>query len=174
MKRLVFFINRLEEGFLAFTLLGLALMSFTEVVLRYVFNHSFTWFEEFSRYVSVLITFLGASLGVKYGLHFAMDFFVEKAGFRLGNLMRVVSNLLCATLFVVIAWYGFTHVGKFMRFGTTSAAMGLPMYWAYLPIPIFSVLMALRFLHQAWRHGVGMVRNVRVMNLTPPKIGEEA
>ncbi len=174
MKRVINILNRLEEGVLAMTLLGLALMSFVEVVSRYLFNYSFTWLEELSRFVSVFITFLGASLGVKYGMHFAMDFFVEKGGNRLGNAMRVVSNLLSAVLFAVIAWIAWKHVGKFMRFGTTSAAMGLPMYWAYLPIPLFSMLMAWRFLHQAWRHGRGMLGNQRVPVLSPPKIGEEA
>ena len=173
MKRLVFILNRLEEGVLAATLLGLALMAFMEVVLRYLFNHSFTWFEEFSRFTSVFITFLGASLGVKYGLHFAMDYFVEKAGLRLGNLMRVASNLLSAVLFAVIAWLSWQHANKLLLREVTSGAMQVPMFWPYLPIPVFSLIMALRFIHQAWRHLVGMVNNQRVPNLTPGRIGEE-
>lgn len=173
MKRLLFFLNRLEEGVLAFTLLGLALMSFVEVVLRYAFNHSFTWFEELSRYVSVFITFLGASLGVKYGLHFSMDYCVEKAGLRIGNLMRVLANLLSATLFIVIAWLSWKHANKLLMREVTSGAMQIPMFWPYLPIPVFSLIMAVRFVHQAWRYGLGMVRNQRVPNQMPPQIGRE-
>lgn len=173
MKRLLSFLNRLEEGILAFTLLGLALMSFVEVVLRYLFNHSFSWFEELSRYISVFLTFLGASLGVKYGLHFSMDFFVEKAGYRLGNFMRIISNLLSATLFIIIAWLSWKHANKLLMREVTSGAMQIPMFWPYLPIPIFSLIMSLRFIHQAWRCGLGMVHNQRVLSQPSPQPGRE-
>jgi C4-dicarboxylate transporter DctQ subunit len=172
MKRVRYILNRLEEGVLAMTLLGLALMAFVEVVLRYLFNHSFTWFEEFSRFTSVFITFMGASLGVKYGLHFSMDFFVEKAGNRAGNLMRVGSDLLSATLFAAIAWLSWQHANKLLLREVTSGAMQVPMFWPYLPIPVFSLVISLRFLHQARRHLMGMINNQRVPNLTPPRIGE--
>ena len=151
-------LNRLEEGVLTFGLLGLALMCFVEVVSRYLFNHSFTWYEEFARYFMVFLTFLGASLGVKYGLHFCMDYLVTRAPSRLGNLMRVASNLIAAVLFAAVAVLAWRHAMKIMGFGTTSAAMGLPMYIAYLPVSIFSGTMCLRFLYQAYRHGRAMLR----------------
>ena len=78
MKVFFKYLGRLEEGVLGISLLGLALMAFVEVLGRYLFNHSFTWFEEFSRYFGVFLTFLGASLGVKHGVHFSMDLLVTK------------------------------------------------------------------------------------------------
>jgi C4-dicarboxylate transporter DctQ subunit len=152
-------LNRLEEGVLTFGLLGLALMCFVEVVSRYLFNHSFTWYEELARYFMVFLTFLGASLGVKYGLHFCMDFVVTRVSCRLGNLMRVTSNLIAAFLFAVVAILAWKHSMKIMGFGTTSAAMGLPMYIAYLPVSIFSGTMCLRFLYQSHRHLMAMLRD---------------
>jgi C4-dicarboxylate transporter DctQ subunit len=107
-------LNRLEEGVLTFGLLGLALMCFVEVVSRYLFNHSFTWYEEFARYFMVFLTFLGASLGIKYGLHFCMDFVVTRVSSRLGNLMRVTSNLISAMLFAVVAVLAWQHSMKIM------------------------------------------------------------
>jgi C4-dicarboxylate transporter DctQ subunit len=133
-------------------------MCFVEVVSRYLFNHSFTWYEEFARYFMVFLTFLGASLGIKYGLHFCMDFVVTRVSYRLGNLMRVASNLISAALFAVVAVLAWQHSMKIMGFGTTSAAMGLPMYIAYLPVSIFSGTMCLRFLYQAYRHGMAMLK----------------
>ncbi|MCF8034797.1 MAG: TRAP transporter small permease [Desulfarculaceae bacterium] len=152
MRRLLKAINHLEEAVLATGLLGLALMAFGEVVSRYLFNHSFTWFEEFARYFCVFLTFLGASLGVRYGMHFSMDYLVTKVGPRIGHWMRIAGFLISAALFLVVAYYAWEHAWKMKRFGTTSAAMGLPMFWAYLPIAVFSATLALRFMAQAWRH----------------------
>ena len=152
-------LNRLEEGVLTFGLLGLALMCFVEVVSRYLFNHSFTWYEELARYSMVFFTFLGACLGIKYGIHFSMDYVVTRVSSRLGNFMQVTSNLIAAVLFAVLAVLAWQHSMKIMGFGTTSAAMGLPMYIAYLPVSIFSGTMCLRFLYQVYRHGRAMLRD---------------
>ena len=150
MARALAFLQKLEEIVLAGGLLGLAGLAFVEVVSRYLFNHSFTWFEEFARYFCVFLTFLGASLGVKRGMHFAMDYVVTRVSPGLARVMRLVGALLPAVLFGAIAWLAWEHALKLHRFGTTSAAMGLPMMWAYLPVSLFSATLALRLLAQAW------------------------
>ena len=149
----------LEKGVLVFGLLGLSLMAFFEVLSRYLFNHSFTWFEEFSRYFCVFLTFLGASLGVKYGTHFCMDFVLTRVPPRIGHIMRLSTSLLAAGLFCLVAWLAFEHALKLKQFGTTSAAMSLPMFWAYLPIGIFSFTLSFRFLVQSMQHAQGLFRN---------------
>lgn len=149
----------LEKGTLVAGLLGLALMAFVEVISRYFLNHSFTWFEEFSRYFCVFLTFLGASLGVKHGTHFCMDFVVTRVGSRTGHLMRVSTNLIAATMFSVVSWLALEHALKMKQFGTTSAAMSLPMFWAYLPIAVFSAVLVLRFFLQGVRHLKRFVHN---------------
>lgn len=174
MKRFLLIINRLEEGVLAFGLLGLAFMAFIEVVTRYVFSYSFTWFEEFARYFCVFLTFLGASLGVKYGMHFSMDFVVTRVGSRTGRVMRLTSALISAVLFFTVAWLAWEHAGKMRHFGATSAAMGLPMFWAYLPIALFSFILALRFVHQAWLQLQGVINNTPLVAARAPDEGEDA
>jgi C4-dicarboxylate transporter DctQ subunit len=152
MKTLMRVLNRLEEGTLAFTLLGLALLAFIQVFLRYVFGHSFTWFEELSRYAGVFMTFLGASLGVKYGTHFSMDFFIKKTGPRAGHIINAITCLGSSALFFTLSHLGLQHAIKLNKFGVKSAAMQIPMAIVYLPIAVFSFTMALRFLIRSVRH----------------------
>lgn len=152
MKSFIRTLNHIEEGILAFTLLGLALLAFIEVVQRYAFGHSFTWFEELSRYLGVFMTFLGASLGVKYGTHFAMDFFIRRAGLRTGHFINAVTSLGAAVLFFTLSELGLQHALKLHKFGVKSAAMQIPMAIVYFPIAVFSFTMALRFLIRSFRH----------------------
>jgi C4-dicarboxylate transporter DctQ subunit len=159
----------LEEGVLGVSLLGLAIMAFMEVVGRYLFNHSFTWFEEFSRYFGVFLTFLGASLGVKHGVHFSMDLLIQKTPPRVAHTMRVLTSLLAAALFFTVSYLAFKHAIKMNRFGVTSAAMGLPMMWAYLPIAIFSCTLAVRFAIDAARHLAGFLRNEPIAGPEKPE-----
>jgi C4-dicarboxylate transporter DctQ subunit len=152
MKRFFAIINRVEETTLAITLLGLAFLAFYEAVQRYFFNQSFTWFEELVRYCSVFITFLGASLGVKYGNHFSMDFFVTRVGPKAAHVMRVITAWLSSFLFLLVSWYAWEHCQKLYKWGTASSAMQLPMYWAYAPIALFSLTLGVRFALDGFSH----------------------
>jgi C4-dicarboxylate transporter DctQ subunit len=172
MKSFFKYLGRLEEGVLGLSLLGLALMAFMEVVGRYLFNHSFTWFEEFSRYFGVFLTFLGASLGVKHGLHFSMDLLITKTPPRVSHTMQAFTNLLAAALFFTVSFLAWKHALKMDRFGVTSAAMGLPMMWAYLPIAVFGTTLSFRFMLKGFRHVLGFVRNESA--LLKPEPGPEA
>ncbi len=147
MRRIWSFLGRLEEWTLVFVLLALAIVSFVQVVCRYVVGFSFTWMEEVTRYSSVFIAFLGAAIGVKYGTHFSMIFLYERlSSDRMRQLLMLIVNLICCAVLLVVAWYGWEQAMKLKRFGTLTAVLRIPKYIPYLPIPLFSVVMALRYL----------------------------
>jgi len=159
MKPVLKILNRLEEWALTLVLLGLAALTFVQVFCRYVLDFSFSWSEELARYLGVFITFLGAALGVKYGLHFSMDLVYEKVGSdRLRQGLQGIVNLLSGILFLVVAWYGWQQTMKLRQFGVVTAALELPKYWTYLPIPVFSVVMAARFFRLSVEYFLQMAR----------------
>jgi C4-dicarboxylate transporter DctQ subunit len=145
MKHIFTLLGRIEEVVLSLTFLGLALIAVVQVVCRYGFDISFTWFEEGGRYIGIFATFLGAGLGVKHGAHFSMDLLVDNAGPLVSRILQLLIGLLCGSALFILAWYGFDLVLTNYHYGNTSPAMRMPMYIAYLPIPFFSVIMALRF-----------------------------
>lgn len=159
MAKVIKIINAIEEWTLVFILLGLAFLSCVQVFCRYVLGFSFSWMDEISRYLGVFIAFLGASLGVKYGTHFSMDLVYEKVssdGFRHG--LKVFINVISAIIMFVIGWYGWEQTMKLRQFGVVTPVLQLPKYWAYLPIPVFSVFTGARFLNLARSHLVKLMR----------------
>jgi C4-dicarboxylate transporter DctQ subunit len=146
MRRIIRFANNLEEYSLGLSLLALALFACVQVFTRYVLNYSFAWFEELSQYACVFLTFLGASLGIKYGTHFTMSAVVDRLPRNMIRFVNALVYLICALFFVVVAYYGTKHCIKHYNFGNLSAALRLPMFVPYLPIPIFSAIMAVRCL----------------------------
>jgi C4-dicarboxylate transporter DctQ subunit len=160
MRKVLEVLNRIEEWTLVFVLLGLAMLSFAEVFCRYLLGFSFTWMEEVGRCVGVFVTFLGASLGVKYGGHFSMDLIYDlSTSHRFPHGLKMVVSVLSGLLFLVVAWYGWEQTMKVRHFGTLTSALQFPKYWAYMPIPIFSILIALRFFILGLRHFKGLIRN---------------
>ena len=145
MKKVSHFIDRLERATLVWTILGLALIGFIQVFARYLFNYSFTWFEELGRYLGVFVAFLGGGIGVKTGSHFTMDLIVSHLDRPWQQLLKAATSILSALFFVLVAYYSWKIVIRMYGYETTSPAMEMPMYVAYLPIPFFSMVMGFRF-----------------------------
>jgi len=137
--------NRIEEGILAFALLGIALLTFVETALRYTVSYTFAWFGELANYSLIFCTYLGASIGVKYGAHFSMEALTEYCPDRASHLLKATAYLISAMISLLIVYYGTLHLLKLRSFGVTSSALQLPMYIPYIPIPLFSISMAFRF-----------------------------
>jgi C4-dicarboxylate transporter DctQ subunit len=144
----------METITLVWTILVLAAIGFVQVIARYVFNHSFTWFEELGRYMGVFVAFLGASVGVRTGSHFTMDLVVSHMKPPWQGLVRVLTNCLAAGFFFIVAYHSWKIVLRMHGYETTSPTMQIPMYIAYLPIPVFSVVIGVRFMIQAFIQGV--------------------
>ncbi len=141
-------IDRLENSVLVWTILGLALIGFVQVFCRYLFNYSFTWYEELGRYLAVFIAFLGAAIGVKSGSHFSMNLVLGHLRRPWQELLQAGVAGLCALFFLVVAFATARVVLRLHGFGNTSPSLGLPMYLVYLPILLFSLLIAGRYLAQ--------------------------
>lgn len=144
-KQLGEWLDWVEKTVLVWTILGLAILGFIQVITRYIFHFSFTWYEEMGSYLGVLITFLGASIGVRSGSHFTMDLFVAKLGRPWQQLLRCGTGLLCTAFCFLVVYCSIKIIARLHGYGTTSPAMQLPLYIAYLPIPIFSTSMGIRF-----------------------------
>lgn len=152
-------LNKIEEAFLGLTLLGLAILTFVETGLRYTISYTFTWFQEFSNYMIIFTTFLGASVGTKYAMHFSMDAIPQYAPDRISHLLKAVGYFISAIVVCLFIYFGAVHLLKLRAFGVKSAAMQIPMFIPYVPIPLFSIVMALRFFALAYRHGRGFAKN---------------
>jgi C4-dicarboxylate transporter DctQ subunit len=149
LKRLFDTLDRIENFTLVWTILGLAFIGFVQVITRYVFNYSFTWFEELGRYLGVFVAFLGASIGVKTGSHFTMDLMVSHLKHPWQQLIRALTSSLSGLFFFTVTWFSWKLVMRMHGFETTSPTMEIPMYIAYLPIPVFSIFIGVRFMIKA-------------------------
>ncbi len=137
-------LNRLEEYLLGGIILGLAGIVTVQVFTRRV-GIGFFWLNETGRHLLIFITFLGASLGVKYGVHFAMTALQERGPLPVRHVLKAITNLACSLFFLLIIYYGFSYVVHLQRIGVTTATLGIPRFITYLPIPVFSIGISIRF-----------------------------
>lgn len=160
MKKIIQRINTVEELFIGYTLLIIALVASIQVFMRYTFGIAYDWVDEGSRYMTILITFVGAGVCAKYGSHFCMDALVHYVSNRFKHLLKAAANLVSALIMAIVCYYGWIQIGKLHQFEATTPSLQIPMYIPYLPIGIFTAVIALRFLIKAIGHANGFVRNL--------------
>ncbi|HOP86926.1 MAG TPA: TRAP transporter small permease [Syntrophorhabdaceae bacterium] len=145
-------LNRFEEGLCGIILLGLACLTFVETFLRYTVSYSFPWFQEFANYALIFSTYLGASIGVKYGMHFSMEAVTEYTPDRVSHLLKTIAYFISGLAVILFIYFGIRHIQSIIKFGTKSPSMQIPMYIPYLAIPLFSITMSFRFFVLSYKH----------------------
>jgi TRAP-type C4-dicarboxylate transport system permease small subunit len=93
--------------FIVLCLAGMVVLVFGNVVLRYGFNSGITFSEEFSRWLFVWLTFVGAALAMRDHAHLGMDSVVSRLPPAGKKACFVASNLLmlgCVGLFWTGTW----------------------------------------------------------------------
>ena len=152
MKKFLELFNKGEELFIGYALLLIAFITTIQVVLRYAFSISFDWVDEGSRYMTILITFVGAGVCIRYNAHFGMDALVQYAQPRYKHLLRALAMFISSFVMGVTCYFSWIQIAKLHKFGATTPVLQLPMYVPYLPIGIFTVIIALRFFGQGCKH----------------------
>lgn len=141
----------LEEGVLAFLLAVMTILTFVQVVLRYVFNSGFTWALEANTYLFGWMVLLGISYGVKVGSHIGVDVLVQKLPDRARRAVGVIAALLCmayAVLLLIGSWH---YVDTMHTLGVEAEDLPIERWLLLLALPLGFVLLLLRLVEVAWR-----------------------
>ena len=152
------------EAVLAALLLGMVLMVFGNVVLRYAFNSGIQVSEELSRFFFVWLTFIGAILAMRDGTHLGMDGFVTRLS-RRGKLA-----CLAASQTIVLACCAMLFWGTWQQHevnATTKAPVTeISMIWVFGIGYLTSAAIGAHAVHALWRIARGGLRDDELVQVT--------
>lgn len=138
-------LERLEEGLIAFLLAAMTLITFGQVVARYVFNYSFTWALELVTYLFAWLIFLGIPYGVRVGSHIGVYALVSALGARAARVLGIIAAALCIAYSAILLAGSWTYVVKMYDVGIMAQDLPVPQ-WAPRAILLVSfALLILRF-----------------------------
>ncbi|KKM09916.1 hypothetical protein SY88_16455 [Clostridiales bacterium PH28_bin88] len=137
-------LDYVEETAVTVLLGTMVVVVFLQVIFRFILKSSLPWSEELARYLMVWAVFIGASMGAKVGAHIGVEAFVKLLPQRIGRYAPVLAGLITAAFCVIMVGLSLQVVQKIQGSGQVSPAMLIPMYWAYLALPVGFSLMALR------------------------------
>lgn len=139
-------VENIIKPIISVALLAITMVLSFNVAARYLLGFSIKWAEELANYTIIYITFFGAVVCLKYGMHISMDAVVDKIGERWQNILLRVNAVIGIFFSFVMSWYGYQLVGFVIGHGQLSPAMMIPMAVPYMAIPTASLLIGLEFL----------------------------
>jgi C4-dicarboxylate transporter, DctQ subunit len=149
-ERLGRIVNAREEGLIAFLFAAMTLVTFSQVVSRYVFNAGAVWALELTTYLFAWMVLIGISYGVKVNAHLGVDAFVRLFNSRVQRifaLIAVVAGLAYAGILFIGSW---EYVGKLYKIGIEAEDLKISRWIPMMALPIGLSLLFIRIAQAGW------------------------
>jgi len=138
-------LDRFESIGLCLLLAAMTLITFVQVVLRYVFNDSLHWAVEATGVCFGWLIFLGISYGIRTGSHIGVEALVRLLSPAVARVVAIVAVVVCMAYCAVLGWGGYTYVAKLAKIGVLMQDIPIPRWIPPVMVPLGLALAFLRF-----------------------------
>ncbi|MBL7004440.1 MAG: TRAP transporter small permease [Gammaproteobacteria bacterium] len=176
------FIDNIEETSIALCMGLMTIVTFANVVARYVFNSNILWALELTVFLFAWLVLMGSSYAVKKHIHIGVDVvinLVSKKTRKTLALLAVTASLAFSILLLIGSWnywYPFAterawletedipmpEIFAFMAdtFNEGEAYEKIPRFIPYAALPLGLALITFRFLQLAWKIITGEIDQI--------------
>jgi len=144
-----------EELAGAILLGGMAVLTFLNVLNRYIFKRSIAFTEEITVNLFVWITLIGIAMAFRKGANLKMTNIFDRLGPKVQRAVMIASGIIGILIFAFIIVNSVKEIYKNMTFyRTTSEALGIPTWIYSLGTPVFSLMVI-------WELGRNVLASIR-------------
>ncbi|MGE8548114.1 TRAP transporter small permease [Alcaligenes sp. Marseille-Q7550] len=137
---------QLEDWASVLIMAALALITFANVIVRYLTDTSFAWTEEISIFLLVVLTMnAGASAFVRH-LHIRIEIVADTGAERRRRRLALFGIGVTLLFFIGMAVLSGRMALDELEWGDTSPSIGVPTWWYSMWLPILSTTLSLRLL----------------------------
>ncbi len=138
-------LEHLEEGVVAFLMTAMTVVTFMQVVARYVFNYSFVWALELTGVMFAWLIFVGMAYGVRVGAHIGVDALVKSLAPGSARIVGLIAAVLCLVYALIVTVGGYQYVAKMYEVGILMQDMPVQQWIPRAILPVGFALLAIRF-----------------------------
>lgn len=167
-------IDTLEESLIALILALMTILTFSNVIARYIFNSNILWAIEVSVFLMAWLVLLGASYGVKKSMHIGVDIVLKAVSPQVRRILTLIAVTVCLAFGIILlisSWeYWYPYINKKAFLETEDVPLPqvvleylsqirndgeqyekLPVFIPYAILPLSAALITFRYLQVAWR-----------------------
>jgi len=166
-------VDTFEETVIAILLGLMTMITFINVVARYVFNENILWGLEVTVFLFAWLVLIGISYGVKKSFHLGVDVLINIVPAPVKKLLALIAVAACLAFSLLLLkgswdyWYPFATtrafletddvpMPDFLQFTSDWLNEGeryekMPRFIPYFALPLGMALLTLRYLQVAWQ-----------------------
>jgi len=171
--RIGLIIDEIEETCIAICLGLMTLITFANVIARYLFNSNILWALELTVFLFAWLVLMGASYAVKKHIHIGVDVVVNMVSPGTRKILALISVIACLSFAIMLLigswnyWYPFATEQAWLEtedipmpemfmfladwINEGEAYEKIPRVIPYLALPLGMALLTYRFAQQAWQ-----------------------
>ena len=127
---------------------ALVIVTFLQVVNRFVFKYPLGWTEEIARFLSVWMCLMGAAYCVRENSHIEIDIVFQKFGQKMKRILSTSISIVFLTFCLIVFWEGVSilNVIKIQK----AAASQINLVFVYIAGPISVAIMSVYLIGQVY------------------------
>lgn len=143
-----YILGKIEDIICAICMIIMTTLTFANVVARYVFSASFSFSEEITTYLFVMLSLIGSAAAARRKAHLGFTAILDlmPAGVRRG--IQTMSYALATFFSAALFWYGISMVQSQIHHGQVTAGMQWPewIFGSFVPLGAFFITIEFLFL----------------------------
>jgi C4-dicarboxylate transporter DctQ subunit len=144
-------VHRIEEGLIALILGVMTVLTFVQVVLRYVFNSGLDWQLESNYYLFAWLVMIGISYCVRVRAHIGVDAAVQLLPPGPRRAVGILVLLLALTYTVLMMYGSFEYIRRLYIINVEAEDIPIVTWKLSLCLPLGFVFLFIRLLEMGWR-----------------------
>lgn len=150
MKKLLYILDKIEQGFIVLAFSVMAVTIFVQVINRNITHVSVGWFEELARYCMITVIMFSSEMVFRANEHMRLQIIVDrlKGGARV--FVERVVNILVIFFSLVIMTGSVSLIQSVAKSGQRTAGLRIPMAIPYLavliPFFVITVIQVIQFI----------------------------
>ncbi len=138
-------LDKIEEIVAAVCLSVMTVLAFANVVARYVFSASFSFSEEITTYLFVLLSLLGTAIAARRRAHLGLTILTDVVSPKVRRVLHVIGYLFAVAFTGAIFFYGIQMVLSQHKLGQVTANIQWPEWIFGSFVPIGALFAMIRF-----------------------------
>ena len=125
---------------------ALCLITFVNVLVRYLTDGSFAWTEEISIFLMMAMSLVAGAAAVARDKHIRIEYFYEQGSAARQRKLAILSAACILVFFLLLAVLGTRMTWDEFHFDETSPGIGVPKWIYTIWLPLLSLTIAGRAL----------------------------
>ena len=138
-------LDKIEEYICIACLVVMTVLVFGNVFSRYVLHASFSFSEEITTNLFVLLSMLGTAIAAKRQAHLGLSIITDRVSPKTRRIMMIFGYGLATVFSAAVLYYGIQMVRSEYVLGQVTAAMQWPEWIYGLFVPFGAIFMTIRF-----------------------------